>query len=273
MPARAPPRDVRARARAPPAEEAADPPGSGRRARRSRPSGPSSWADPSGSLDAMSAHPQITGVHHIGITVTDLDTSAAWYTRVLGARELRRLDIGPMTKALVRLGPVTLGLVSHGRTAAPGPFDEHRAGLDHLSLAVPDMAGLRAWRLGSRARAWRTAASSTAPPAHSSPSATRTTSRWSSTRRPDGPGRSGPAGSPMRPADSPARGADSPVRRASTGASAPGPRPAPAGTPFPWSAVPCRHAQSRKPSGGAGAAREPLGGSDPAGAIIPRYKP
>lgn len=103
----------------------------------------------------MSAYPQITGVHHIGITVTDLDTSVTWYTRVLGARELRRLDrrldIGPMTKALVQLGPVTLGLVSHGRTAAPGPFDEHRAGLDHLSLAVPDTAVLRAWeaRLGS----------------------------------------------------------------------------------------------------------------------------
>ena len=99
----------------------------------------------------MSAYPQITGVHHIGITVTDLDTSVTWYTRVLGARKLRRLDIGPTTKALVQLGPVTLGLVSHGRTAAPGPFDEHRAGLDHLSLAVPDTAVLRAWeaRLGS----------------------------------------------------------------------------------------------------------------------------
>ena len=100
----------------------------------------------------MSAYPQITGVHHIGITVTDLDTSVTWYTRVLGARELRRLDIGPMTKALVQLGPVTLGLVSHGRTAAPGPFDEHRearlgsAGVENSGIVRGATGALIAFR-------------------------------------------------------------------------------------------------------------------------------
>ncbi|WP_316670224.1 VOC family protein [uncultured Propionibacterium sp.] len=93
----------------------------------------------------MSEDPRITGIHHVGITVSDLGHSLSWYTRVLGFTEVTRFTIGPMSKAMVRLGPVALSLVSHGAAAVGGLFDEHRAGLDHLSLAVPDPDGLRAW--------------------------------------------------------------------------------------------------------------------------------
>lgn len=93
----------------------------------------------------MSENPGVSGIHHVGLTVTDLDRSVAWYTSVLGAEGISRFDIGPMSKAMVRLGPVTLSLTSHGAGAVGGPFDEHRAGLDHLSLAVPDIAALRTW--------------------------------------------------------------------------------------------------------------------------------
>ena len=35
--------------------------------------------------------------------------------------------------------------MGHGETAVPGPFDERRSGLDHLSFAVADRAALEAW--------------------------------------------------------------------------------------------------------------------------------
>ena len=41
---------------------------------------------------------------------------------------------------------VTVTFVVHGGLAVPGPFDERRTGLDHLSFAVADRLGLEAWR-------------------------------------------------------------------------------------------------------------------------------
>jgi catechol 2,3-dioxygenase-like lactoylglutathione lyase family enzyme len=31
----------------------------------------------------------ITGIHHLALTVADLDTSAAWYQELFGLRQLR----------------------------------------------------------------------------------------------------------------------------------------------------------------------------------------
>lgn len=93
----------------------------------------------------MSRNPGIAGIHHIGITVTDLQASVEWFTSVLGAEEVERFDIGPMSKAMIRLGDVTLSLVSHGPAGIAGPFDEHRVGLDHLSFAVPNAGVLKTW--------------------------------------------------------------------------------------------------------------------------------
>ncbi|SES27972.1 VOC family protein [Actinokineospora terrae] len=80
----------------------------------------------------------LTGVHHIALTVTDVDRSVPWYERVLGFATESRTDHdgGQSTVRLRGLG-VTLTLVQHPH-GAHAPFDECRPGLDHLTFSVPD---------------------------------------------------------------------------------------------------------------------------------------
>jgi catechol 2,3-dioxygenase-like lactoylglutathione lyase family enzyme len=87
----------------------------------------------------------ITGIHHVTLSVSDLDRSVEWYVRVLGFQEVRRLNHNGLEKAMLTLDGVVVTFVCHGDAAVPGPFDERRAGLDHLSFAVADRAALEAW--------------------------------------------------------------------------------------------------------------------------------
>jgi glyoxylase I family protein len=91
------------------------------------------------------AETAITGIHHVTLSVSDLDRSVEWYVRVLGFQELRRLNHNGLDKAMLTRDGVVVTFVCHGDAAVPGPFDERRAGLDHLSFAVADRAALEAW--------------------------------------------------------------------------------------------------------------------------------
>lgn len=86
----------------------------------------------------------ITGLSHIQLLVSDVAVSARWYSAVLGLRPFADdPDIGYV--ALQHPGAKFVMVL----TKAPGAGEPSPAsaddGLDHVALAVPDGASLRAW--------------------------------------------------------------------------------------------------------------------------------
>jgi glyoxylase I family protein len=93
-----------------------------------------------------------TGIHHVRLTVTDLDRSRAFYSEVLGF-EVAAESPGDPRDASVRNDPAQLygGVVFQANgtlfglrpvAAAEDRFDSERVGLDHLSFAVDSRAEL-----------------------------------------------------------------------------------------------------------------------------------
>lgn len=99
----------------------------------------------------MSESPSINGVHHVSLTVSDLEASIAWYQRVF---DTQRLDITiphygrEETGYAVLLPEPRSGLIFglHTNTGNQGEsFDEARTGLDHVSFGVAGREALVAW--------------------------------------------------------------------------------------------------------------------------------
>jgi glyoxylase I family protein len=90
----------------------------------------------------------ISGIHHVGLTVRDVEASAAWYENVLGFRRVGTFESpdGARRKVFLRHDGLTtrLGLTQH-RHAGHHRFDETRTGLDHLAFTVADRQELNAW--------------------------------------------------------------------------------------------------------------------------------
>ncbi len=101
--------------------------------------------------DATSTdRPTLTGIQHVGLTVSDVEASEAWYGRVLG---LQRAFVEPHNQSddggyAVVLGaegvPINIGLDHHpahqGET-----FDPVRTGMDHVCFQVANRAALDDW--------------------------------------------------------------------------------------------------------------------------------
>ncbi|TNC26068.1 VOC family protein [Amycolatopsis alkalitolerans] len=90
----------------------------------------------------------LTGVHHLALTVTDVDRSVPWYERVLDLKEVaRREDAETGIRKVVLCGRAeafSVILVQHPDTEL-GDFDERRAGLDHVAFTVDSYAELKEW--------------------------------------------------------------------------------------------------------------------------------
>ena len=76
-----------------------------------------------------------TVVHHITMTVTDVERSLAFYSEILGFQKVA--DFGPKTvmhngHVLVALNPPP----DPSQAIADDRFNENRVGLDHVSFAV-----------------------------------------------------------------------------------------------------------------------------------------
>jgi glyoxylase I family protein len=84
--------------------------------------------------------------HHVALTVSDLERSAEWYSRVLGLVELFRED-SPSRRAVVYRfadGGTSVGLVEHAGSEDAGFVPTH-TGLDHLAFSVASQQDMRDW--------------------------------------------------------------------------------------------------------------------------------
>lgn len=94
--------------------------------------------------------PPLAGIHHVGLTVTDVEASAAWYQQVLGLqREFdephHRSDQGGRAIVLCTADmSLSVGLDHHPGNRGEG-FDPTRTGLDHVCFQVASVDELQAW--------------------------------------------------------------------------------------------------------------------------------
>ena len=92
--------------------------------------------------------PSLSGLHHLGLTVRDIDRSERWYAEVLGMTRVFVEDHptgGGHTVVINRADTfLFLGLNYHPQ-ADLERFDERRTGLDHVAIAVDSRADLDAW--------------------------------------------------------------------------------------------------------------------------------
>jgi glyoxylase I family protein len=92
--------------------------------------------------------PTLSGIHHVSVTVTDLDRSVAWYQDVLGLQKITEDTHPDGTGYFVGLADSTfsfvVGLHAHPTKEGEG-FSETRTGLDHFSFGVSSHAELEAW--------------------------------------------------------------------------------------------------------------------------------
>ena len=95
--------------------------------------------------------PVITGIHHIALTVTDLEASMNWYQQLFQAERrpgqlahYAREETGYAEMLVEPNTGLLIGL--HHNVANKGEkFDESHTGMDHISLRVDGRDALLAW--------------------------------------------------------------------------------------------------------------------------------
>ena len=88
------------------------------------------------------------GLQHVAITVSDLERSTQWYSRLFGADPVLDEDEegGQFHHTVFALaGGMRFALHPHPATAAGGAASDPRTGLDHVGFAVGSHAELEQW--------------------------------------------------------------------------------------------------------------------------------
>jgi catechol 2,3-dioxygenase-like lactoylglutathione lyase family enzyme len=84
-------------------------------------------------------------ITHVAVTVTDLEVSEAWYTRLFGAGPVLDEDTGPFRHIVYLIGNTLFGLHGFPDLHSKDAFDERRPGLDHVSFGCADREELAEW--------------------------------------------------------------------------------------------------------------------------------
>jgi glyoxylase I family protein len=91
--------------------------------------------------------PELQGVGHIALTVTDPKRSADFYNRLFDAQTVRTVE-DDMGRATICVSPtMRFGFRTHPSTAEADRFNPARVGLDHLGFHVADRQQLQAWQM------------------------------------------------------------------------------------------------------------------------------
>ena len=93
---------------------------------------------------ATTAHPRL---HHIALTVTDVDASVRWYEAVFDLKLVMDVPHPGGVGKLLADESWELAIVLHRHDANDGAvFSETVTGLDHVGLLVPTRGDLEAWQ-------------------------------------------------------------------------------------------------------------------------------
>ena len=85
-------------------------------------------------------------IHHLTLTVVDVDRSAAWYQALLGPADcVRRAGPGWQRLRMQWSSGLVLGVTAHEGTPGGDAFDHDRVGLDHVGLTCRAEAEVRGW--------------------------------------------------------------------------------------------------------------------------------
>ena len=89
---------------------------------------------------------EFPGIGHVAVTVTDLDRSRQWYSKLFGSSPVLDEDAGTFYHVVFALGGGALfGLHTHPKENDQPEFSEFRTGLDHVAFAVGSRSELESW--------------------------------------------------------------------------------------------------------------------------------
>lgn len=89
---------------------------------------------------------EFPGLGHVAVTVTDLDRSREWYSKLFGSQPVLDEDAGTFYHAVWALGGGALfGIHTHPHDNDQPEFSEFRTGLDHIAFAVSSRSDLETW--------------------------------------------------------------------------------------------------------------------------------